>query len=107
MSTISSFQGFKNIEAFPLIEALLGRRSRRFFLGAEIPDGVFAYKSRHKPWPLTDLEKMLVLSACGGNTSWHHLIPVCASPLQLRRRGGRPDVPVSRWISHQSNIFHR
>lgn len=45
MRTISSFQGFKNIETFPLIEALLGRRSRRFFLGAEIPDGVFAYKS--------------------------------------------------------------
>ena len=43
-------------------------------MGAEIPDGVFAYKSAHKPLPLTDLEKWLVVSACGGNTSWHYMI---------------------------------
>jgi hypothetical protein len=43
-------------------------------MGAEILDGVFAYKSRHKSAPLTDLEKMLIVSACGGNTSWHHMI---------------------------------
>ena len=66
--------GFQDMMSFGLIEALLGRRSRRFFMGAEIPDGVFAYKSRQKPVPLTDLEKMLVVSACGGNTSWHHMI---------------------------------
>src|SRR5512134_475148 len=66
--------GFQDMLSFGLIEALLGRRSRRFFMGAEIPDGVFAYKSRHKPVPLTELEKMLVVSACGGNTSWHHMI---------------------------------
>jgi hypothetical protein len=51
-----------------------GRRSRRFFMGAEIPDGVFAYRSRYKPVPLSNLEKMLVVAACGGNTSWHHMI---------------------------------
>ena len=60
--------------SFGLVEALLGRRSRRFFMGAEIPDGVFAYKSRHAPVPLSELEKLLVVLACGGNTSWHHLI---------------------------------
>jgi len=27
---------------FPLMEALIGRRSRRFCMGSEIPDGVFA-----------------------------------------------------------------
>lgn len=59
---------------FGLIEALLGRRSRRFFMGAEIPDGVFAYKSRHDTVPLSELEKLLVLSACGGNTGWHYMI---------------------------------
>jgi hypothetical protein len=37
--------------AFALVEALMGRRARRFFMGAEIPDGVFAYKSRHQPVP--------------------------------------------------------
>jgi hypothetical protein len=60
--------------AFGLVEALMGRRARRFFMGAEIPDGVFAYKSRHRPVPLSELEKLLVVTACGGNTGWHHLI---------------------------------
>lgn len=55
-------RGLQEILSFPLIEALLGRRSRRFFMGAEIPDGVFAYKSVHKELPLTDLEKLLVVS---------------------------------------------
>jgi hypothetical protein len=67
-------KGLQDLLSFPLMEALLGRRSRRFFMGAEIPDGVFAYKSAHKALPLTDLEKWLVVSACGGNTSWHHMI---------------------------------
>ena len=67
-------QGFRNMLSFPLMEALLGRRSRRFFRGAEIPDGVFAHKSTEEPLPLTELEKLLVVSACGGNTSWHHMI---------------------------------
>jgi hypothetical protein len=39
-------EGFKEIANFGLVEALLGRRSRRFFLGAEIPDGVLAYKCK-------------------------------------------------------------
>lgn len=66
--------GFSDMLSFPLLEALLGRRSRRFFAGAEIPDGAFAYTSTREPVPLTDFEKMLVLSACAGNTSWHHMI---------------------------------
>ncbi|UCD89434.1 MAG: hypothetical protein JSW04_13590 [Desulfobacterales bacterium] len=66
--------GFQDMLNFGLIDALLGRRSRRFFMGADIPDGVFAYESCHKTIPLTDLEKMLVVSVCGGNTSWHHMI---------------------------------
>src|SRR3954454_20124717 len=36
---------------FPLVEALFGRRSRRFALGDEIPDGPLAYRSRHEPVP--------------------------------------------------------
>jgi len=74
MKTMTTPKGFRNMQSFPLMEALLGRRSRRFFMGADIPDGVFAHKSIHKALPLTDLEKMLLVSACGGNTSWHHLI---------------------------------
>src|ERR1700747_1345264 len=66
--------GFQDMLEFGLIEARMGRRARRFFMGAEIPDGVFAYKSRHQPVPLSELEKLLVVTACGGNTGWHHLI---------------------------------
>src|SRR3954468_8846405 len=64
----------RELAAFPLVEALFGRRSRRFALGDEIPDGPLAYRSRHEPVPLTELERMLVLSAMGGTTGWHYSI---------------------------------
>jgi hypothetical protein len=67
--------GFKDLMKFPFIEALTGRRSRRFFMGAEIPEGAFAYKSKHETLPLTELEKLLVLTAAAGNTGWNFLIP--------------------------------
>ena len=51
-----------------------GRRARRFSLGAEIPDGPLAFRSRHEPMPLTDLERMLVLTSAAGNTGWHYAI---------------------------------
>lgn len=66
--------GFADLMSFGLIESLLGRRSRRFFRGAEIPDGVFEYRSAHEPLPLTELEKLLVVTACGSNTGWNNLI---------------------------------
>lgn len=66
--------GAEDMMRFTLIESLLGRRSRRFFRGAEIPDGVFAYKSMHDPLPLTELEKYLIVGACAGNTGWNYLI---------------------------------
>lgn len=67
-------RGLRAALEFPAIQALLGRRSRRFFQGARIPDGVFAYESKHPPLPLTELEKLLVVSACGGSTGWHDMI---------------------------------
>jgi hypothetical protein len=66
--------GLKEMLSFGLVDSLLGRRSRRFFMGAEIPDGVFAYKSKHETFPLSELEKLLVVTACGGNTGWHNMI---------------------------------
>jgi hypothetical protein len=50
---------------FPLMDALVGRRSRRFCMGAEIPDGVLAFKSKHKPMPLSGLEQLILLSVMG------------------------------------------
>ncbi len=67
-------RGYDEMMNFGLVEALLGRRSRRFFMGAEIPDGVLQYKSRHTAVPLSELERLLIVAACGGNTSWHHMI---------------------------------
>ncbi len=66
--------GYHELQDFGLIEAVLGRRSRRFFMGAKIPDGFFAYESKHDPFPLSELEKTLVVSACGSNTGWHNMI---------------------------------
>jgi len=59
---------------FPLAEAIAGRRARRFCMGAEIPDGVLAFKSEHKPLPLSEIEQLLVLSYMGGVTGWHFAI---------------------------------
>jgi hypothetical protein len=57
---------------FPLLDALYGRRSRRFPLGGHIPDGKLAYRSRHDHVPLTELETMLILTAMAGTTGWHY-----------------------------------
>ena len=59
---------------FPLTDALFQRRSRRFLRGAEIPDGPLAYKSKHPPLPLSELERLLVLLAMGGVTGWSNLV---------------------------------
>jgi len=64
----------RELEDFPLVAALFGRRSRRFALGGEIPDGPLAYRSEHEAVPLSEMERMLVLSAMGGTTGWHFSI---------------------------------
>lgn len=69
----ASQPGFADALKFPLVNALMGRRSRRFLLGASIPDGAFAFTSRHDPLPLTGLEQLIVLTAVAGNTSWHYM----------------------------------
>ncbi|MBC7880650.1 MAG: hypothetical protein H7Y37_04895 [Anaerolineae bacterium] len=69
-----TLDGLQSVLEFPLVQALFGRRSRRFSLGASIPDGPQAFTSRQKPLPLTELERMLVLTAAAGNSGWHHMI---------------------------------
>src|SRR5918996_4599630 len=59
---------------FPLAEAIAGRRARRFCMGAEIPDGVLSFKSKHKPMPLSEIEQLIVISYMGGVTGWHFAI---------------------------------
>jgi hypothetical protein len=67
-------QTLNDLLKFPLIEAIAGRRARRFCLGAEIPDGVLAFKSKHKPMPLSEIEQLIVLSTMGGVTGWRFAI---------------------------------
>ena len=56
---------------FPLLDALFGRRSRRFPMGGEIPDGPLAYRSKHPHVPLSELETLLILAVMTGTTGWH------------------------------------
>jgi hypothetical protein len=70
----NQMEALQDLASFPLVEALFLRRSRRFALGDEIPDGPLAYRSKHEPLPLGELERMLVLTAMGGTTGWHFSI---------------------------------
>ena len=56
---------------FPLMQAIFGRRARRFALGMEIPSGPLAFKSRHSPMPLSDLEQAVLVAAATGVTGWN------------------------------------
>lgn len=66
--------GVEDALSFPLVAALMGRRARRFPLGASIPDGPLVFTSRQAPTPLSELEQMLLLTAVAGNTGWHYMI---------------------------------
>ena len=72
--TAAETRALRELSEFPLLQSLYGRRSRRFALGAEIPEGPLAYRSSREPMPLTELERMLVLSSMGGTTGWHFAI---------------------------------
>lgn len=54
------------------MEALFGRRSRRFAVGATLPDGPLAYSSKQEPLPLSRAEELLVLMSVAGNTGWNY-----------------------------------
>ncbi|MFN8472993.1 MAG: hypothetical protein U0822_12465 [Anaerolineae bacterium] len=56
----------ERLAQYPLLDALRGRRSRRFGVGMKIPSGPFAYTSQHPPRPLSeDEEAALAFAACG------------------------------------------
>ena len=73
--------------SYPLFEALYGRRSRRFGLGFEMPEGPFRYKSAHPPVHLSEIEEALLVGAGAGFSGlalWD--LP---TPAPYRRRSGR------------------
>jgi hypothetical protein len=60
-----------HLAGFPLLEAMFGRRSRRFGVGMTIPDGPLAYASAHPPLPLSDLERTVLVLCGAGVSGWH------------------------------------
>lgn len=66
-------RGLVEAATFPLIEAIHGRRSRRFAKGASIPNGPLAYTSTEDPQALDPTEQMLLISTVAGNTGWVNL----------------------------------
>jgi hypothetical protein len=52
---------------FPLFEAIVGRRSRRFGFGMELQHGPFTYKSNKEPMPLSEAETAMLIANRGGD----------------------------------------
>jgi hypothetical protein len=56
----------QQFETYPLLDALIERRSRRFGKGFRMPGGPLAYSSQEQPEPLSlDEEAALAFAACG------------------------------------------
>ncbi|MGY6706694.1 MAG: hypothetical protein ACXIVF_00075 [Rhizobiaceae bacterium] len=60
---------------YPLMSAIFGRRARRFGMGMEIASGPLAFKSRHEPLPLSELERSVLVAAGTGVTGWSFGVP--------------------------------
>jgi hypothetical protein len=60
---------------FPLMDALFGRRARRFGLGMTLPSGPLAYTSRSEPVPLTELEQAILVASATGVSGWSFGVP--------------------------------
>jgi hypothetical protein len=67
-------EALQELVRYPLTSAIFQRRSRRFLRGAEIPDGRLAFKSRYKPEPLSELERLLLVTTVAGKTGWHESV---------------------------------
>jgi len=66
--------GVRDMLDFPLVRALAERRSKRVALGTTTPEGPLHFISDKEPVPLTELEKLTVLTAMAGGTGWHYMI---------------------------------
>jgi hypothetical protein len=70
-----------NLATYPLLDALRGRRSRRFAPGMKIEHGPFTYASKLPPAPLSEEEEAaLAFAACG--VTGHALADLAYGPGQ-------------------------
>ena len=60
----------RQLAGYPLLDALIKRRSRRFGLGMKMASGPLAYASRHGSMPLTEEEEALLTFAAAGVTGF-------------------------------------
>ncbi|AEF38733.1 hypothetical protein [Hoyosella subflava] len=65
----------EGLTEFPLLEAMYGRRSRRFGVGMTIPSGPTAFHSSSEAVPLTPLERATLIAAGTGMTGWSFGVP--------------------------------
>lgn len=72
---MSHSRRLESLLGFPLVNALFGRRARRFGLGMEIPTGPLAFKSQKDPVPLTELEQTILVAAATGVSGWSFGVP--------------------------------
>ncbi len=68
-------EAVRNLLDYPLMNAIFGRRARRFGLGMSIASGPLAYTSRHDPVPLSELERSLLLAVGTGVSGWSFGVP--------------------------------
>lgn len=68
-------KGIRQLREFPLLQALFGRRARRFGLGMEIPSGPLAFKSDKDPVPLSEREQTILVAAATGVSGWNFGVP--------------------------------
>jgi hypothetical protein len=90
--------------SYPLFEALYGRRSRRFGLGFEMPEGPFRYKSAHTPVPLSELEEALLVGAGAGFSGLAFWDLPTPPPTRYLHRSGRT-FPTTRPGGHTALFF--
>ena len=86
---------------FPLFEAMMGRRSRRFGFGMELEYGPFTYKSEKEPFPLSEDETAILVAAATGLTG----AILCEGDTQggMVKSVGRP--PPSAVGAHRTQLF--
>lgn len=86
---------------YPLYDAIMGRRSRRFGLGMEMESGPFTYRSDREPVGLNDLETAMLVAAATATTG-----PILAEttlPGGMVKTIGKPY--PSAMGSHRARLF--
>ncbi|WP_373496716.1 hypothetical protein [Aquiflexum sp.] len=74
-TAMNTSKPFAELLQYPFLNALFGRRARRFGLGMEIPTGPLAYRSDKEPVPLSEEEQMLLVASATGVSGWNFGVP--------------------------------